>query len=176
MENKEEELLQEFLDFKKSKTKNQNDKHNSKQIELTVRQTIWLNSFLFFIFSLFAYYITNKFEYFAEFTLFSYLMLSVSVSILIWLAIDEFIFKEFNTFKGFEDNPIAKAIFALGSFVFMGLVVLATSGTIVFRPNVIETEPKPSTEIRHEQKSNQTATKSKVGYDSTQLDTSTKED
>ena len=175
MENREQ-LFDKFLEYEKSNSK-KDDKHNSKKIELTVKQTIWLNAVLFFLFSLFAYYITNKYAFFAEFTLFSYLMLCVSVSILIWLAVDEFIFKEFNTFKGFEDNPIAKAIFALGYFVFMGLVVLATSGTIVFRPNVIETESnKPSTEIRHEQKANQTATKSQNGYDSTQFDSSTKED
>lgn len=169
MENKE--LLKEFEIFLESKKP---PKEEKKVIEakLTLKQTIWLNSILLFIVSLFFKYITDNFEFFREFSLFSWLMLSISVPLLIWLVCDEFIFKEFNTFKGFEENPIAKAIFLLGFFVYMGLVVLATSGTIVFKPNAIETETRTEQIIESSRHNNSSK---EIRPDSTQYDTSTKE-
>lgn len=176
MENKEQELLQEFLDFKKSKTKNENDKHNSKQIELTVRQTNWLNLLIMLLFSFLSEYMTNNISFLQSYSLFSYLFECVIIGIIILRLIDEFAFKEIDTFAGWNESPTAKSIYISAVTISIAIIILATSGTIVFKPNVIETETKPTTEIRHEQKPTQSRQQSQNGYDSIEFNTSTKED
>lgn len=176
MENREQ-LFDKFLEYEKSNSK-KNDKHNSKKIELTVRQTNWLNLMIMFLSGFVLEYMTNNISFLQSYTLFSYLFECVIIGIIILRLIDEFAFKEIDTFAGWNESPTAKSIYISAITISIAIIILATSGTIVFKPNAIETESisKPSSEIRYEQKSNQTATKSKVGYDSTQFDTSNKED
>lgn len=154
MENKE--LLKQFEEFllENEKANSSKTSNTKEEYKLTMEQTIWINTILFVIASLVFKYITDNFSFFQDFSLFSYLSLTLSIPLLIWRICDVFIFKQFDLFKGFEENPIAKAIFALGFFIFMGLSILATSGTVIFKPNTAETETRTETIIEYPKSNN----------------------
>lgn len=172
-----EKLFEKFLEYENSNSK-KDDKHNSKKIELTVRQTNWLNLLIMLLCSFLSEYMTNNISFLQSYSLFSYLFECVIIGIIILRLIDEFAFKEIDTFANWNESPIAKSIYISAVTISIAIIILATSGTIVFRPNVIETETntKPSTEIRHEQKQIQSSQQSKNGYDSIEFNSSTKED
>lgn len=170
MENKQ--LLKEFEEFLETKKKAVVEEKPFIEKQLTMSQTIWINLVLFVIVSFFFDFLTKNIDFLRELSLFSWLMLSVSIPLLIWRVCDVFIFKEFDLFKGFEENPIAKSIFALAFFIYLGLVVLATSGTIVFKPNAIETETRTEQIIESPRHNNSSK---EVRPDTTGYDTSTKE-
>lgn len=172
------ELFEEFMEYEKSK--NAPKQSPKKDFEFTLNQLNWINLILMLVSAFVFEYFTNNFEFLNSYSLFSYLFECVVIGVIIVRLIDEFAFKEIDTFSNWNENPIAKSIYISAITISISIIILATSGTVIFKPNTKETETNNqsnSTQVieKHYYQENETSSQAKTGLDSIRFSPSTKE-
>jgi hypothetical protein len=173
--NNREQLFDEFLEFEKSK--NAEKEKSNKDFQFSTMQLNWINLLAMLIMSFVFEYITNNYEYFNSYSLFSYLYQCTVIGVIIVRLIDEFAFKEIDTFANWNESPIAKSIYISAVTLSIAIIILATSGTVIFKPNTKETESSNQSNqtqvIEKHYYGNETSAKSRL--DTIKFSTSTKE-
>jgi len=117
---------------------NKYDKTRSKYLKW-----IWL-------FGISANLITKYYEPFIDYSIFAFIILIIATADTIHYLRDKYYAPEFDTFKGFENNPIAKSLWLISTSIIISASIIAGAGAITFTNNGSNSIQKPEINLLFE--------------------------